>query len=472
MVRRRYKLLLFGIWLALFGILEIAPNGRGVWAVSNQHSGQAVELTVYNQNLALVKESRRVQLASGITRVNFTGVAALIDPASVKFAVSGLPGFRVLEQNYEYDVINDLKLLQKYLGAKIKITDLQGNTTEGYLINAAQNVIISTRPEGGEVRILKANQIQAIVFPELPDGLITKPTLVWLVQNPYPEGEHSVTVSYLTQGLSWQADYVATINAGDNRLDLTGWVTLNNQSGSDYQNARLKLVAGDLNLAPEEKRTKNREILYKAAASTSDQAFEEQSFFEYHLYTLSRPTTIKNFQVKQVELLTAAAVPAQKLYVYEGAVEPEKVKVMLEVTNSREQNLGMPLPKGKIRVQKADADGSLQLIGEDRIDHTPQNEKLRIKLGYAFDITGDRIKTEVREVTHHCREESYRIKLRNHKAQPVTVTAVEKFSPWLEWKIVKKDHPYIRNEAGKAEFTVVVPPNGEKVVNYTVRYQW
>jgi hypothetical protein len=462
------------IGCVLLGVIGLIGFGNTAFSAPAKADEPGVELTVYNENLALVKERRRLNLPSGIGNLSFTEVAAQLDPTSVKFNPLGAQGVRVLEQNYEYDVVNDLKLLQKYIGAQIKITDTKGVITEGYLMGATDNIILSSQPNGGEVRVLKAAQIQAITFPELPNGLVTRPTLVWLLQNPGREGPQLVEVSYLTGGLSWKADYVATINETDDRVDLTGWVTLDNQSGGDYANARLKLVAGDLNRVKEAKMFDGdvRGMLAKAAAPENEASFEEQSFFEYHLYTLARPTTLKNFQVKQVELLAANDIPAKKLYIYEGAVEAKKVKVMLEVKNSKEQNLGMPLPKGRIRVQKADHEGSVQLIGEDRIDHTPQDEKVRLYLGNAFDIIGERVKTETKTPSERVREESYRVTLRNHKKETVTVTAVENLSRWSEWKIIKNDQPYTKTEAGKAEFNVRIPANSEAAINYTVRYSW
>jgi hypothetical protein len=465
-----------GLGLILGLLTAIVCWGTGAApqvSAQEKNSGPAMEVTVYNQDLALVKERRMMDLPAGAGAIRFAEVAALIDPSSVKFKTPGAPGVRVLEQNYEYDVVSDVKLLQKYLGAKIKITDTGGVTLEGYLAGAGENLIIAAQPSGGEVKILKSAQIQTISLPEMPDGLVTKPTLVWLLQNPGKAGRYPVEVSYLTGGLSWKADYVATINGTDDRIDLTGWVTLNNQSGGDYPIARLKLVAGDVNRASEASRYGGaKKFLYEAtAANAPDPSFEEKSFFEYHLYTLSRPTTLKNFQIKQVELLSAGSVPARKLFVYEGAADLKKVKVMLEVKNGKEENLGMPLPQGRIRVQKADHEGSLQFIGEDRIDHTPEGEKLRIYLGNAFDIVGERARTEVKETTERTREESYRIKIRNHKNENVTVTVIENLSGWHEWKIVKSDQKYTKTEAGKAEFNIAVPPDGEKTVNYTVRYK-
>jgi hypothetical protein len=473
MTKRKWNSFLVGLWLlCLIGAIGLGDARQIYAAAGTTGRGTGLELTVYNDNLALVKERRLLNLAGGTGSVSFAEVAAQLDPTSVQFKPLDAPGVRVLEQNYEYDVVSDNKLLQKYLGARIKVTDTKGIVMEGYLMGTGNNIILATQPGGGAVQVLKAAQIQAITFPELPEGLVTKPTLVWLLHNPGKAGPQPVEVSYLTGGLSWKADYVATINATDDRIDLAGWVTLDNQSGVTYPNARLKLVAGEINRVREAEAPMVRKVLYDAAKAGANSSFEEQAFFEYHLYTLSRPTTLKNYQVKQVELLTAAAVPARKLYIYDGAANAKKVQVMLEVKNSGQQNLGMPLPKGRVRVEKADREGSLQLIGEDQIEHTPRDEKIRLKLGNAFDIVGGRIKLETKKPANRVREESYRISLRNHKKENITVTVVEKFSRWQDWKIIKNSQPYTKTEAGKVEFKVKTPADGEAVVTYTVRYKW
>jgi hypothetical protein len=472
MINRRWSSFLVGLWLlCLIGAIGIG-GGQIYAAAGTTGRGTVMELTVYNNDLALVKERRLLNLAGGDGSVSFTEVAAKLDPTSVKFKPLDASGVRVLEQNYEYDVVSDSKLLQKYLGARIKVTDTQGEVTEGYLMGTGNNIILAARLDGGEVLVLKAAQIQAITFPELPDGLVTKPTLVWLLHNPGKAGPQPVEVSYLTGGLSWKADYVATVNATDDRIDLTGWVTLDNQSGATYPNARLKLVAGEINRARETEPAMTRKVLYEAATAGARPSFQEEAFFEYHLYTLSRPTTLKNYQVKQVELLTAAAVPTRKLYIYDGAANAKKVKVMLELKNSKQQNLGMPLPKGRVRVEKADQEGALQLIGETQIDHTPKDEKIRLYLGNAFDIVGERVKLETKRPAKRVREESYRITLRNHKKENITVTVVENLSRWQDWKIIKKSQLYTKTEAGKVEFKVKAPADGAAVVTYTVRYKW
>ncbi len=470
--RFHYKIVLCSLIVILLGTIIFNSN-KDIFALDRQQQGEDVELTVYNQDLALVKDRRMMELPMGMGELRFTDVAALIDPTSVWFRSVTDPKVRVLEQNYEYDVINDVKLLQKYLGQKIRLATVKGENYEGFLVSTGENLIIASKPEGGEVKVINSEQIQAVFFPEMPGGLVVRPTLVWLLSNPNKAGKQQVEVTYLTRGISWKADYVATVNQSDNRLDLMGWVTLDNQSGSSYNQARLKLVAGEVNRVPEEVKPQlEKEYFMRVAKEeAADMGFQEESFFEYHLYTLGRSTTIKNNQVKQVELLTSASIPAQKLFIYEGALDPKKVKVMLELKNSKENNLGIPLPKGRIRVQKADSQGSLQFIGEDQIDHTPKDEKVRIYLGNAFDITGGRIRTEVREPGKNIREESYQITLRNHKKEAVAITAIEHLNRWNEWQIVKKDCDFVKTDAGKVEFTVTIPAEGEKVINYTVRYK-
>ena len=451
-------------------LLVILSGGLStLLAEEKSRSGQ--ELTVYNDNLALVKDQRVLEVAAGLGTLKFSGVAALIDPTSVKFRSLSVPGVKVLEQNYEYDIISDLKLLEKYLGQKIRLSTVKGENYDGYLMSTGDNLILAAQPEGGEVKIIKAAQVQAISFPELPGGLVMRPTLAWLISNPSKTGPQQVELSYLTSGLSWHADYVATINQNDDRVDLTGWVTLDNKSGAEYSEARLKLVAGEINRAPEENRQKVYNYMMLPEVAAKDSGFQEESFFEYHLYTLGRPTTIKNNQLKQVELLTANTVLAKKLFIYEGAVDAKKVKVMLEFKNSKDNNLGIPLPKGRIRVQKADSEGSLQLIGEDRIDHTPKDEKVRIYLGNAFDVVGERVRTNVKEPSKNIREETYQITLRNHKKEAVTITAIENLNRWSEWQIISNDHQYQKIDAGKVEFNVTIPPDGQETINYTVRYK-
>ena len=461
--RRPAKLISPGTVLMLLAILV------GVNAVLLAEDGEGVALTVYQDNLALVKDRRLLDLPAGTGTVSFADVAGQIDPTTVMFRSLTSPSVRVLEQNYEYDVINDEKLLQKYLGREILITTTQGENIEGYLLGAGANLIVGAKPDGGKVRMVRSGQIGAITFPSLPGGLVVRPTLVWLLANPDGNRRQLVEVTYLTGGISWRADYVATVSQDDGRVDLAGWVTLDNRSGADYREARLKLVAGEVNRIQDQKLV--MEGMLARAAPQADGGFQEESFFEYHLYTLGRPATLGNNQIKQVELLNASSVPVRKLFLYEGARNP-KIRVMLELINSTENNLGFPLPRGRVRVQKADSEGALQFIGEDGIDHTPRDEKVRLYLGNAFDLVGERIRTNVREVNRNTREESYQITLRNHKREAVAITVVEYMNSWHQWQITRADREYTKTEAGKVEFTVTVPAGGQAGVNYTVQYRW
>lgn len=429
-----------------------------------------IELTVYNENLALVKEQRQLDFPAGTGVIRFSDVTEQIDPATVTLTVPGLAGVKLLEQNYEYDLVNESRLLEKYLGEKITLTDTDGKQISGYLMGSGSSIILSTQADGGEVRVIKASQIKSIVFSQLPGGLVVKPTLTWLVQNPSAAVKQWANVSYLTGGLSWEADYVATINETDDRIDLNGWVTLNNRSGAEFADARLKLVAGEVNRVTENQEAVTAVKYEQLRAKMMDNSFEEQSFFEYHLYTLGRPTTLKNNQMKQVELLTTSAVPAVKRFIYQGATD-NKVRVYLELKNSAENGLGMPLPKGKIRVQKADAEGSLQFVGEDRLDHIAKDEQVRVLLGNAFDIVGERVQTEVKKPSKNTREETYRITLRNHKTEAVTITVLENISGWYESDIIKTTHDYVKTAVGKVEFQVKLPADEEVVLEYTVKYK-
>ncbi|HEX2952967.1 MAG TPA: DUF4139 domain-containing protein [Bacillota bacterium] len=471
MLKRRFPLTALLMTALLITVIMMNTTGTTIRAEEKQDAS-GVELTVYNQNLALVKDRRTLDIPAGIANLNFSEVSSQIDPTSVQLRSLSLPALKVLEQNYEYDIVSSEKLLQKYLGQKVTLVTTKGETVEGYLLSAEGTLIIASEPTGGQVKIITSGTIQSISFPELPGGLIIRPTLAWLLQNPGKAGPQQLELTYLTGGLSWKADYVATVNADDNKVDLIGWVTLDNQSGADYKDARLKLIAGDVNRVEDERNVRAALLEAKMDKAPEASGFQEQSFFEYHLYTLGRSTTIKNNQTKQVELLTANSVPAQKLFIYDGARNGKKVNVVMEMKNSKESNLGIALPKGRIRVQKADGEGSLQFIGEDTIDHTPKDETLRLMLGNAFDITGERTQTNVNQPKDRTREETYQIKLRNHKKEKVTVTIVEHMSNWNEWNIIKNDAKFRKKDVQTVEFTVTIPADGEATVNYTVRYKW
>lgn len=427
-----------------------------------------VALTVYNDNLALVKDVRKMQLAKGVSEIKFQDVAAQIDPTSVYFlSVTAPDKVAILEQNYEYDLLNSAKILQKYIDQHITLSAKEGISFSGTLLNASGKDVI-LRADDGSVKIVNMDIVQNMDFPKLPEGLITRPTLVWSI-NSQQAGEQQVEVGYLTTGIQWHAEYVGVANQNDSALDLSGWVSIDNHSGASYENAKLKLVAGDVHRAQEPPRPfMRKEMLYQAAEVQIEQ-FEEKAFFEYHLYTLQRPATVANNQIKQISLFPSAQVKVQKKYSYDGARDSKKVRVNLEFQNKKEFGLGMPLPRGKMRLYKKDDDAALVFIGEDFIEHTPKDEKVRVNVGNAFDIVGERTKKDHRSIGKDSWEETWEIKLRNHKEEAVEVTAIEHLQ--LDWEIIRKTHEYTKKDARTIEFVVSIPKSGEVVIEYVVRYE-
>ncbi|MDY7039995.1 MAG: DUF4139 domain-containing protein [Chloroflexota bacterium] len=452
-----------------------------------QAQSEGVELTVYNQNVALVKDRRTMELKLGTNEVRFSDVAALIDATSVHFlSLTDPGGTAVLEQNYEYDIVGSSKLLRKYVDQEIGLVTEDGTTYTGTLLSGADDIIL--QGDDGQVTVVKLDSVREFSFPALPEGLITRPTLVWLLRAA-EAGAHDVEVTYMTSGVNWRANYIIVLADDDKSLDLTGWVTLDNRSGASYEDAKLKLVAGDIHRAAEPGRVAVAEE-YGAVMPTPAPQVAERAFFEYHLYEVQRPVTVKDNQTKQIEFATASGVPAEKFFVYDGAqmgyygyyspvTEPSygtatntKVMVMLEFENGEDQGLGIPLPKGTVRVYKRDVDGAELLVGEDSIDHTPKDETVRLYVGDAFDIVGERIQTDFKKLGERSLEESFEITLRNHKNEAVEVRVVEHMYRWSEWEIVEESAEHTKTDAQTIEYRLQIPANGEETVTYTIRYRW
>jgi len=483
----RQKRLLWSLVASLLALALLVSSGSSPLlgqARITQAQGQGIELTVYNQNLGLVIDRRSIELVAGLNEMQFTDVASQIEPTSVHFRSLTDPGGTVvLEQNYEYDLVSTSKLLEKYIDEDIVIVTEDGTAYMGTLLSGEGDVILQA-PDG-QVTVVKLDTIKDFSFPALPEGLITRPTLVWLLEAEEP-GTHETEVTYLTEGLNWQADYVIVLGDNETALDLTGWVTVDNHSGTTYEEAKLKLVAGDIHRAEEVERVVEKEIYYEAAAPAP--AVEERAFFEYHLYEVQRPVTVKNNQTKQVEFSSATAVPVEKFFVYDGAparfygyvaddpdygsTSNKKVGVMLEFVNGEDQGLGIALPKGKIRVYKKDIDGSELLIGEDSIDHTPKDEAIQLSLGNAFDIVGERVQDDFERLGKEAVEETFTITLRNHKETDVTVRVVERLYRWSYWEIVSQTAEHTKIDAQTIEWRLQVPADEEASVTYTVRYRW
>ena len=443
---------------------------------------------------ALVRQDRVLNLERGRSSVKFSDVAALIDPTTVTFASLTDPHTRVVEQNFQFDLVSTEKLLLKYLDRPITV-ERQGNagatTLEGTLLSSADGLVI--RDQKGTVHALR--NYSAISFPELPGGLDTRPTLVWDILAPNG-GSQRTRVTYQTGGITWWADYNLVFSDGKDAnsgtLDLGAWVSLVNLSGASYPQATLKLIAGDVHRLPAAGPAVRGRAMALAEAEEAAPGFAEKSFFEFHLYTLGRRTSVPNNSTKQIELFEQARqIPVRKLLVYSGlAARPgpitplternlgvasnHKVDIYLEFKNDAQHGLGMPLPAGRVRVSKVDtADGALEFIGEDAIDHTPKDEKVRVRLGSAFDVVGDRRQVDFAIDTRaRWLEEEVEISLRNHKAQPVEVIVKESLPRWSNWTIVSKTHEFQREDARTIDFTATVPKDGESTLRYRVRYTW
>jgi hypothetical protein len=422
-----------------------------------------IQITIYNNDLALVKDGRTLEFKKGTFDLSFTDVAAAIDPTSVAFTVTDRPqSVTLLEQNYRYDLVSSEKVLQKYLDKPIQVLTRQDKMLEGSLLAFDAGTLTLKSADGG-IRIVNREQIADLSLGDLPQGLITKPTLVWKL-NSDVAGPVPAEVRYLTSQIGWHAEYVATVPAREDRLDLGGWVSIDNRSGATYSDAAVKLIAGDVHRVQP---SRPPMMLEKAMMAGADGGFTEKEFFEYHLYTLQRPSTLSDNEIKQIALFEPARVTARKLLTYDGAASGTKVQVTMEFQNSVAAGLGIPLPAGKIRVMKADTDGSLEFVGEDAIGHTPRDEKVRIVLGNAFDVVGERTSKDHRQITRNASEDDLLIVLRNHKSAPVTVTVVEHF--WGDWTITQSSSDFVQKDARTAEWTVEVPKDGEVKIQYTVR---
>lgn len=456
-----------------------ASDGPAVARSSAASEREKVSITVYNQNFGLVREIRKVPLGDGRVELEFRDVSAHIQPETVHLrGVDAPAALSVLEQNYRYDLLTPEKLLEKHVGKRVKV--YRYNETLG-TEEQKEAEILSV--QGGTVLRVDGEVTLGvgwrIAFPSVPDDLISKPTLVWQLASSRPE--QRVEVTYLTGNLSWEADYVFVLDAKDRQGDLTGWVTLTNESGASFENAELKLVAGDVQRvrppAPEV-----YDMLEMAVADDgAGRGFREESFFEYHLYTLERPTDLRDKEKKQVTLLEGHGVGVQKKHIFFGGdwyyrgrhgqiTSNQKVGVYLDVQNTEKNRLGMPLPKGTVRVYKEDSSGARQLIGEDVIDHTPRDEEIRIKLGEAFDVVGERKQTHWKALGSCQSESAWEIQLRNHKDEPVRVDVFEPVGG--DWEILESSHAYEREDARTFTFDVPVAARSRETITYRVRVRW
>ncbi len=421
-----------------------------------------VALTVYNQNLALVHETRTLDFSKGLNEMRLTDVAASIDPTSVHFKMVSPGNVQLLEQNYQYDLVSPDKILRKYLGKSVDVVMKNGDLFSGELLSAAGGYLTLRMPDGS-LRLVNSAEQMSVSTPSLPEGLILVPTLEWKLQSDV-EGKKDAEISYLTDNIGWHAEYIAALSHDEKSLQLSGWVSLDNRSGKTYKDAKLKLVAGDIQRVQQPRPTEKGMMRMEASAAPG---FQEKAFFEYHLYTLGRRTTIADNETKQVSLFDPATTPIEKIYRYQAAEGNTDVGVVVKFKNSETNNLGMPLPAGKIRVTKADSDGSEEFLGEDSIDHTPRNEDVEIKVGNAFDIVGETATMSTNRISDRVRENTMQVKLRNRKTEPVTV--VVQYNIYGDWQITQSSHEYTKKNARLIEFPIPVAADTEEVLTFTVR---
>src|SRR5467141_3525583 len=467
------------------------PSGQGAAppaadsAVTTTLADQTdLAITVYNSNLALVRDVRQLNLTPGESRLRFMDIAASINPAAVHFrSMTESTKLSVLEQNYEYDLLDPNKLLQKFVGREVTLVrpKLSSGTTEYDEVKATL-LSLNGSPVwkiGNEV--VTGLSYESIRFPELPENLYERPTLLWTLQNSGSR-RHKVEASYLTSNLAWSADYVLNVGKDESNGDLDGWVTLVNHSGTAFKNAQLQLVAGDLNRVVAQAGGNIRAAMDKVAQSAAAPAFQQESFSEYHLYSLSRRTSIFDQESKQISLLNASRFPLQKIFVvngqsyyYRNGAQPgapvkDPVQVFYKFKNEDKAGLGMPLPAGTIRVYQADSRGGSLFVGEDRIDHTPKDETINLQIGNAFDIVAERKQTDYKRLSDRLYEFEYEITLRNHKDAPITVEVNEPIGG--DWEMVNSTYKFTKTAAFAAQFQVPVDKDGTSVLKYRVRVRY
>jgi len=442
-------------------------------------------LTVYNSNLSLVRDVRQLALPAGESLLRFMDIAASINPATVHFRSLTEPAkLDVVEQNYEYDLLDPNKLLQKFVGREVTLVrgKMAGGTTEYEEMKAAL-LSLNGAPVwriGNE--IVTGISYESIRFPELPENLYERPTLLWTLQNSGAR-RHRVEASYLTSNLSWSADYVLNVAKDETSGDLDGWVTLVNHSGTAFKNASLQLVAGDLHrLMAENGMDQMKAMGAIARAQSAPAPFQQESFSEYHLYSLNRRTSIFDQESKQISLLNASHFPLRKVYVvngqsyyYRGAAQPgaplkDPVQVFYKFKNEEKAGLGMPLPAGTIRVYQQDSRGGSLFAGEDHIDHTPKDEDISLHIGNAFDIVAERKQTDFKKLSDRLYEFEYEITLRSHKALPISIEVNEPIGG--DWEVDNSTYKFTKTAAFAAQFDVPVDKDGTSVLKYRVRVRY
>ncbi|MGA2511090.1 MAG: DUF4139 domain-containing protein [Candidatus Acidiferrales bacterium] len=457
------------------GAIDEKPAKTAV-AATTEKDQTDLSVTVYNSNIALVRDVRQIRLQSGVFPLRFEEIAASINPATVHFRSLTDPAkLGVVEQNYEYDLLDPQKLLQKYVGREVTF-EWQGMETKALLLS----------DNGGPVwkignEVVTGLAVGSYRFPELPDNLYSRPTLVWTLDNRGADAQ-KVEASYLTNNMNWSADYVLTVGRDEKSADLDGWVTLVNNSGATYHDAKLQLVAGEVHRTAQVMNEERDMVVKAMTAPAAKEAFAQESFSEYHLYTLDRRTSIQNNESKQISLLTGTNIPVEKYLEVEGQpyyyrnsqgignAIPQPVKVFYRFKNEQKAGLGMPLPAGTVRVYQADSQGGAQFAGEDTINHTPKDETLRIYVGNAFDVVCERKQTDYKKLASDLFEMEYQITLRNHKEGAVNVEVREPVGG--DWEVENSNYKWTKLDVTTIGFEIPIEKDGSATLDYRVRVKW
>jgi hypothetical protein len=491
------KIIRAGLIAAALSALSLAGSSLNVAAAQTEKEDAAhkqpamttekdqvdLAVTVYNSNIALVRDVRQIHLPSGTFPLHFENVAASINPATVHFRSLVDPSkLNVIEQNYEYDLLDPQKLLQKYVGKEVTLVRAEKDAGSTRWVETKAVLLANN---GGPVwkignEIVTGMAVDSYRFPELPENLYSRPTLVWMLENRGAESQ-KVEASYLTSNMNWNADYVLTVGRDEKTGDLDGWVTLVNNSGVTYSNAKLQLVAGQLNRV-ESKALNGRAADLTMAVKAPAPQFGQEAFSEYHLYTLGRRTSIQNNESKQISLLSGSGVPVEKYLLVEGQQYwfrnpqgignpiPQPVKVLYRFRNDEKSGLGMPFPAGTVRVYQADSKGGIQFVGEDHIEHTPKDETLRIHVGDAFDVVCERKQMDYKKISSNTAELEYQITLRNHKESAVTVEVREPIGG--DWEVLNSNFKWTKLDSTTLGFSIPVEKDGTATLDYRARVKW
>jgi hypothetical protein len=438
----------------------------GLFLTSTAVLADEVAVTIYNDNLGVVREKRTLQFTKGMGRISFVDVPSLIDATSVGFEVLDKgKDVAILEQNYAYDLVSPEKIYAKYIDTDIDLIDKSGKIFSGALLSYSGGAVV-LKDKSGKIEIVRMDEITNTNFPAMPEGLISRPTLFWLYTSDF-SGPAECNVSYQSSGFNWTAEYVGILSPDEKSLDWNGWASIGNNSGATYKEATLKLVAGDINRAttPMPRGLKKGAMDMELAMASG--GFEEKAFFEYHLYTLPRKATLANNEIKQISLFDPSRTAVEKEFTYEPESDPQNVKVRLKFINSKASGLGIPLPEGRVRIFKADDDGSMILLGEDRIKHTPKDEKITLNIGNAFDISAEQKVLNYERISDRVDENTVEIKVRNHKKDGVTIIVKKKI--YGDWTIRDTNYQFVKEDANTAVFSIPVAADGESTINFTIR---